>query len=105
MTGVLVDDSSPSEAARAAVVQNDQDREAATEENNQVSIDKDELQALIEQAVIKKVRPLEREIADLKETTRLHDILGGIGFIMGLAGITFYFLGVRKRDRMKSGKD
>ena len=65
--------------------------------------DNEELQRLIETAVSQRIRPLQREIADLKEEIRFHDILGGIGYIVGTAGIVFYFLGVRKRDGQKTG--
>ena len=62
-------------------------------------ISKQELTAVVEQAVAKRIRPLERELRSLKEEVRFHDILGGIGYIAGIAGVTFYFLGVRKRER------
>jgi hypothetical protein len=72
---------------------------AAVEEHAQAlaGIDKAELNRLVESAVNKSIRPLEREIGDLKDEIRLHDILGGIGYIMGLAGLAFFFLGARKR--------
>jgi nickel transport protein len=58
---------------------------------------------MIEAAVAQKLRPLQREIVELREEIRLHDILGGIGYIIGIAGISFYFLGVRRRERNGDG--
>lgn len=104
-TGFLVDVSESPHKIVALALQDTDEEETASGEDQPVSMDEDELRVMIEQSVAKRVRPLQREIADLKETIRLHDILGGIGFIMGLAGITFYFLGIRKRDRMESEKD
>jgi nickel transport protein len=56
-----------------------------------------ELQALVERAVREEVRPLREQLEGYEERTRLRDILGGIGYIMGLAGLAFYFLGARRR--------
>ena len=42
---------------------------------------------------------LRREFADYRNSTRLRDVLGGIGYILGLAGLAFYFLGVRRKER------
>ena len=63
-----------------------------------ITLTQEELRTLVESAVVQKIRPLQREIAELKETTRLHDILGGIGYIMGIGGVVFYFLGVRRKE-------
>jgi hypothetical protein len=78
------------------------DTDAESSERDEASaaegVNEAELEKMIEGAVARKIKPLQREISDLKETIRLHDILGGIGFILGIMGISFYFLGVRKRD-------
>jgi nickel transport protein len=55
------------------------------------------LTALVEKAVRDAVRPLREQIEQYEEKRRLHDILGGIGYILGLGGLAFYFLGVRRR--------
>jgi nickel transport protein len=70
-------------------------------EEHTITLTQEELRTLVESAVVQKIRPLQREIADLKETTRLHDILGGIGYIMGIGGVVFYFLGVRRKKSHK----
>lgn len=50
------------------------------------------LQAMIAQAVRDEMRPLKHEIAAYKEHNSLQTILGGIGYILGLVGISFYWL-------------
>ena len=57
----------------------------------------DELAAMVEEAVRKQVRPLREQLEGYEERRRLHDIIGGIGYIVGVAGIAFYFLGARRR--------
>jgi nickel transport protein len=50
----------------------------------------------IEQAVARAVRPLREALALERERARLRDILGGIGYILGLAGLWAWS---RSRDR------
>jgi nickel transport protein len=54
--------------------------------------------AAVRQAVIDAVRPLALEIDKLRERTRFSDILGGIGFIVGLLGVWAY-----SKSRPKKG--
>jgi len=39
---------------------------------------------------------LQQELDALRHQTQFRDVLGGIGYIVGMAGIAFYFLGVRQ---------
>jgi len=55
------------------------------------------LQKLIEAAVREQVRPLERKLAKYQEKIRLSDVLGGIGYILGITGLLFFFLGARRK--------
>jgi nickel transport protein len=48
------------------------------------------------------VAALQEQLTRYENRMRLRDILGGIGYILGLAGIAFYFLGVRRKDGEKS---
>ena len=57
-----------------------------------------ELQALIESALEKKLAPIRRQLAQLAQRPSLHDIIGGLGYIMGLVG-----LGAYMQSRRKSG--
>jgi len=44
------------------------------------------------------VAALQEQLTRYENRTRLRDVLGGIGYILGLAGIAFYFLGVRRKQ-------
>ena len=41
----------------------------------------------------RQVHMLQEQLETYEERIRLHDVLGGIGYILGLAGISFYFMG------------
>ena len=62
---------------------------------NEEAISNAQLQLLIERAVGKTIRPLVREIDELKERRGVSDIIGGIGIIMGIGGL-FLYLKARK---------
>jgi nickel transport protein len=55
------------------------------------------LQAVVEKAVARQVRPLREALHAYESRVRWHDVLGGIGYILGVAGIVFYLLGRRPR--------
>ena len=65
-----------------------------------VSPEEARLQRLIEAAVREQLRPLQRKLAEYQEKIRLSDVLGGIGYILGITGMLFFFLGARRK---KSG--
>jgi nickel transport protein len=50
-------------------------------------------------AIGEQLAELRKEVARNENKVRLHDVLGGIGCILGLMGLTFYFLGVRRKER------
>ena len=56
-----------------------------------------ELTQMLDEAVARHVRPLREQLERYEEKRRLHDILGGIGYIVGITGLAFYFLGARRR--------
>lgn len=47
-------------------------------------------------AISHELRALREQIDRLESSIRLHDVLGGIGYILGLTGLSFYFLAARK---------
>ncbi len=49
-----------------------------------------ELEAAIEAAVARQIIPLRKQLDQYEQKTRLRDILGGIGYILGLMGLTYY---------------
>ncbi len=64
-----------------------------------------ELSRVVASAVAAELAPLKKQIAALREQlagyedkVRWHDVLGGIGFIFGLAGVGLFFM-ARKRER------
>ncbi len=68
---------------------------SATTNDMQNIASHDEVKMLVEQAVSSAVKPLVREIAELKNKTNFSDIVGGIGFILGALGL-FAYLKARK---------
>jgi nickel transport protein len=64
------------------------------EEARESGCSDDELEALVEMTLERKLKPMREEIRRLREAAGrpgLTEILGGIGYIMGLAGIAAYF--------------
>lgn len=61
-----------------------------------------ELAALVEQSVARQVRPLREQLDAFEESVKWHDVLGGIGYIVGLGGLA-YGLSMRPRKRLKTG--
>lgn len=61
------------------------------------SVDLKEIQSLIENALDKKIKPIMKEIKKSQEgKVSSTEIIGGIGYIIGIFGIVAYFLS-RKR--------
>ena len=52
----------------------------------------------VEEAVARQVHPLREQIAALEDGIRLRDILGGIGYLVGIAGLMAW-LGARRKGR------
>ncbi|MGF1729302.1 MSCRAMM family protein [Photobacterium kasasachensis] len=53
----------------------------------QKTVDSTLSKAQVEQAVAKAIRPLREQLDQYEAKVRLHDILGGIGYIFGLFGL------------------
>ncbi len=47
----------------------------------------------------RQLAALRRELNELRNELRWQDIVGGLGYILGLMGLSFYFLGVQKQVR------
>ena len=56
----------------------------------------------LEEAVARQLRPLREQLDRHEHRLRLRDILGGIGYILGLAGL-YYFGAARKEARKRPG--
>ena len=48
---------------------------------------------------------LRRQLADYEQRTRLRDVLGGLGYLAGIAGVAFYFLGSRRSIKKTTASD
>ena len=53
--------------------------------------DAEEIEEAVERAVARQLQPLREQLARAEERVRLKDILGGIGYILGLMGVAIYF--------------
>jgi nickel transport protein len=53
------------------------------------------------EAVHAQVVQLRKQLDAYEQQVRLHDILGGVGVILGLMGASFYFLGVLRKEKAK----
>jgi hypothetical protein len=47
----------------------------------------------------RQVVGLRRDLSHWRDELRFQDILGSIGYIVGVTGLLFYFLGIRQRER------
>jgi nickel transport protein len=63
-----------------------------------------DIEAAVERAVARQVEPLRRDLARYQDSVRVHDVLGGIGYVLGLMGLAFYFLGARRRASRAAGR-
>ena len=59
------------------------------------------LEAALERVVARQIIPLRQQIETYEQKVRLHDILGGIGYIFGLAGLAFFLKGRRGRKEQE----
>jgi nickel transport protein len=57
------------------------------------------LESAIERAVARQVRPLREELIAAQDALRIQDLLGGLGYIFGLAGLALWWHGRRTGDR------
>ncbi|MBJ7552000.1 hypothetical protein [Marinomonas ostreistagni] len=64
-------------------------------------MDQAELEAMIEKAVAKQVKPLRQELMQYQAKAGMQDILGGIGYIFGLCGLGIWW---RQRQKEKQEK-
>ncbi len=62
-----------------------------------LNMDMDQLKPLITRAVSQAVKPLQREISELKNKTSVSDLIGGVGYIFGLLGL-FAYMDARKKS-------
>lgn len=56
------------------------------------------IETIVENTVARHVGPLRQQIAAYEDRIRWHDVLGGIGYIVGMTGVACYFLARRRSD-------
>ena len=59
----------------------------------------DDIEHHIAHAVAREILPLRRQIDQYERKTRLRDIVAGIGYIFGLAGVVLYFKAGKRRSK------
>jgi len=65
------------------------------------SIDPDEIRDIVEKALDKKLAPVLKMLSESRnQTPSIGDILGGIGYIIGLVGLAAYIVNRRKKDNL-----
>jgi len=60
---------------------------------DEFAITEEALRTIVDESVARQVRPLQEQLAEYESKVRVRDIVGGLGFICGLAGVGFYFMG------------
>lgn len=64
------------------------------------TLDPGQLEQMMERVVDKKLQPITRMLAQMQQKgPTVNDIFGGIGYILGLAGVAAYFLSRKNRDK------
>lgn len=62
------------------------------------TLDRETLEAIVDEAVARQVRPLRQDVHAYQAEIRMRDVLGGLGYILGIAGVAFFVLGRRQRN-------
>jgi nickel transport protein len=56
------------------------------------------LEAMVERAVARQVGPLREQLAGYEDRVRWHDVLGGLGYILGVTGLAIWLRSGRGRS-------
>jgi nickel transport protein len=57
-----------------------------------------DIEDAVERVVARQLAPIRRELEESRRRRRFSDVVGGIGYIVGVMGVIFYFLGRRRRE-------
>ncbi len=64
-----------------------------------IAISQKDLEDLISRTMNRELAPIKKELAELsQDRITVQDVLGGLGYILGLAGIAFYILGKKEKS-------
>ena len=86
----MADQSSPDEVDQATLVQPPVAGDAA-------------LEAMVSRIVQQQLRPLRQQLVAYDEEVRVRDIIAGIGYILGIFGLSAYAMALRRRSTAQSG--
>jgi nickel transport protein len=86
----------PPDAKAATAVESASSGEPQTSPSPSMPTDR-ELDFLVERAVARQVRPLREQLTAYGDQVRLHDILGGFGYIAGIAGLGLWWRSRRQK--------
>jgi len=64
-----------------------------TKKEEQVFFDQMEIKKMVEESVEKSINTLIKEIEKERQKAKITDVIGGIGYIIGILGIYLYFKG------------
>ncbi len=57
------------------------------------------------EAIGRQLAALRRDFDRYRNELRLREVLGGLGYILGIMGTAFYFLGVRRKEKRSTSRD
>jgi nickel transport protein len=64
-----------------------------------------ELRAFIDQSLARQLRPLREQIDAYEQKIRWHDVLGGLGYILGLGGLAFGWSERQRRRKLTASTE
>ena len=56
-------------------------------------------------AIDRQIKALRRDLHEYRNQRQWQDVLGAVGYILGIMGLAFYFLGVRRKEKGRRGRD
>ncbi|MCP4707573.1 MAG: DUF4198 domain-containing protein [Planctomycetes bacterium] len=63
----------------------------------EIVIAEESLRAILDESVARQVRPLQEQLAEYESKVRIRDVVGGLGFICGLAGVGMIFASKKQK--------
>ena len=58
-----------------------------------------DIEQVVDRAVARQLAPIRRAMEESRKQRRISDVIGGIGYIVGLMGLVMYFRSKRKREQ------